>query len=537
MAQAEPVSAQPTSERSRSVKLPLGDLGRSLLGKLLLLMIVFIAVPIILYSEFRQADAEKRTLLLESVRAQGRLIAESLRPLLSREEASPLPELNAAIKPFATAQSGIKILYRPAGASGLEGFYFVASEPPVPAATLAAERDKLMQRGILERLAESCQGQLPMALRHRKSSGEEELFSSITPITTASGCWAVITTHSASEMLGTAIDQPYWRTVEVRVAAGIYVGMAVFTVVLFYTIWRGLRRFRALARDIGSGRAQGVSFVRQNNVPELAEVAEEFDRMTRALGDSAESIRRAAEDNAHAFKTPIAIMRQALEPLKRIVPEDNPRGRRAAEVIEESIDRLEGLVASARQLDQATAELLDARREEIDLSRLLERMLTAYADSLVGRGLRLESRVAPRLVVRAGEDLLETVIENVMDNAIEVSPRDSVLTVTLARDGRFARLAVMDRGPGVASENLQRIFERYVSLREETGAAQPGQPDEEILDAAPGGDEAADGEPIGPHLGIGLWIVRRNLQAVGGEVWAENRPDGGLAVIMRLPLA
>ncbi|MCH7795523.1 MAG: ATP-binding protein, partial [Proteobacteria bacterium] len=39
------------------------------------------------------------------------------------------------------------------------------------------------------------------------------------------------------------------------------------------------------------------------------------------------------------------------------------------------------------------------------------------------------------------------------------------------------------------------------------------------------------------HLGIGLWVVRRNLQAVGGEIRAENRDGGGLTVVMRLPLA
>ena len=49
-------------------------------------------------------------------------------------------------------------------------------------------------------------------------------------------------------------------------------------------------------------------------------------------------------------------------------------------------------------------------------------------------------------------------------------------------------------------------------------------------------DDAEGSAEVGPHLGIGLWIVRRNLQAIGGEVRAENRPGGGLAVIMRLPL-
>src|SRR3546814_4091175 len=76
----------------------------------------------------------------------------------------------------------------------------------------------------------------------------------------------------------------------------------------------------------------------------------------------------------------------------------------------------------------------------------------------------------------------------------------------------------LDRGPGVPHGELTRIFERYVSLRSKPKASE------------------SDGEGS-PHMGIGLWIVRRNLQAIGGSVRAENRPDGGLAMVLRFPLA
>ncbi len=49
--------------------------------------------------------------------------------------------------------------------------------------------------------------------------------------------------------------------------------------------------------------------------------------------------------------------------------------------------------------------------------------------------------------------------------------------------------------------------------------------------------EATDIRVGDAHLGIGLWVVRRNLQAIGGEIHVENRDGGGLTVVMRLPLA
>ncbi len=260
--------------------------------------------------------------------------------------------------------------------------------------------------------------------------------------------------------------------------------------------------------------------------------------MTKALEDSAKSIRLAAEDNAHAFKTPIAITRQALEPLKKLVKKNNPRGRRAIDVIEESIDRLDFLVAGARQLDQATAELLDPPRHEIELSRLVERMLEAYRESFDNHGIDLVSRIEADIVVQAGDDLLETVIENIIDNGIEISPKGSEITVELKRVEEWAELAVHDRGPGIASEGLDRIFERYVSMR----------PAPEVAEAERAGtnSDLTNGDRKVPaeesprsdlHMGIGLWIVRRNVEAIGGKAWAQNRSGGGLSVLVRLPLA
>ena len=190
-------------------------------------------------------------------------------------------------------------------------------------------------------------------------------------------------------------------------------------------------------------------------------------------------------------------------------------------MIEESIDRLDHLVASARRLDQVAAELLESPRSTVNLSDLLERMLVAYGDSFAGRRLRLTQMVAPKVVVRAGDDLLETAIENVIDNAIEASPQGGEIEVELLREEGWAGLVVRDRGPGVPDADLERIFERYVSLRRDPV----------------GGVEAADTDAGDAHLGIGLWVVRRNLQAMDGEIHVENRDGGGLTVVMRLPLA
>ena len=511
----------PRAARSSWVMAGLSGLFRSLISKFVLLLLVFVMVPVILYTEFRRADIEKQALLLESVREQGRLLAESLRPVVERDQPAPLLALPEEVKRLSRPPAGIKVLFRPAEETGAESFFFVAAEPPVAPTELEVERNRLIERGVFTNLVSSCAGELPIALRHSVPQQQGEILTSITPINTKAGCWVVVTTHAGGAFLGATIGQPYWLNLEVRVAAIIYLVMAVLVIGLFFSVGRSLMRFRSLARSISTGDEKGLRFSEQNKIPELALVAGEFDRMTAALQDSSEGIRRAAEDNAHAFKTPIAIMRQSLEPLRRIVPHENQRGQRALDVLEESVDRLDHLVACARQLDESTAELIDAPRQDIDLSRLVARMLDAYADTFMSRLVYLDTKIEPHVVVRASEDLLETMLENVIDNALSVAPEGSGITVELGKVEGRAELVIRDQGPGVPEQYLHRIFERYVSLRPK------GEQGEEVVP-----ETTAD-----VHPGIGLWIVRRNLEAIGGSVRAVNQPAGGLAVVMRLPLS
>ena len=216
---------------------------------------------------------------------------------------------------------------------------------------------------MLDQLSTTCDGELPFALRYRTPGGDDEVVTSVTPLKTPAGCWAVVTSFSALSLPGATLGRPYWASSEVRFAAAIYLAMVLLTFTTFWSIRRGLQRFAERARAIRERRTSGGSFFRaQNDVPELADVAEEFDRMVEVLAASARDIRRAAEDNAHAFKTPIAVIRQSLEPLKRAIAADNQRGLRAIGLIESSLDKLDGLVASARRLDEATADLMDMPR-------------------------------------------------------------------------------------------------------------------------------------------------------------------------------
>jgi len=498
---------------------------RSFAAKIFALVVIFFAVPLILYDQFRAADAEKNRLLLESVEVQGRLAAETLRPLVGSVDGQAMRTIAQTVQHLGDAGSNIKLLFRPQNAPSNQSFYYVASSPAVSAQYLEQERQDLLNAGVLDRLGDSCAEVRALAVRYTNPAGGQELLTSITPIQANTGCWAVITSNRTAEFLVSSLGQSYWQTDAVRFAGAIYLVMAAIITVLFVQVGLNLNRFGRLAHNLRTHREQGGSFASLNRIPELSGVAEEFDRLVAALRSSAQALRFAAQEMAHAFKTPLGIIAQSLEPLRRSVRADDVRARRALELIDRSLGRLDGLVSTARRLDETIADSINPPRERVPLSDLVEEIVGEYREAHAESRARFAADIEARLAVFGAPALLESVMQNLLDNALSFSPPGGEIVVSLRARGDVAELAVADQGPGVPTENIERIFERFVSLRASESAQKPAQGDK----------KGATDRPT--HFGLGLWIVRRNVEAMGGVVAAENRAQGGFRVVVALPLA
>jgi len=232
-----------------------------------------------------------------------------------------------------------------------------------------------------------------------------------------------------------------------------------------------------------------------------------------ALKQASLQIRQSAEEKAHSFKTPLASIRSALEPVRRTVPEDDRRARRALEIIDSALGRLFDLVVAAQRQEIGTADLIGAPRLPIDLTQLVEAVADNLAEMLDEQGVHLATELAPAVMVRAGQGMLETVVQSVLENAVSFSPRGSTIFVLLASTGRTAELTIADEGPGVDAALLPLIFDRSFSSRPRSAAVRSSD-----------------------HAGLGLWIARSTAEALGGSIAAINRPAGGLSVTIRLPL-
>jgi two-component system sensor histidine kinase ChvG len=493
-----------------------GRFSRSLRVQLVALIVIFLLLPILLYSVFASADRERQELLLEAVQNSGAIVGKALTPFLRDLKPGAFGQLPAELARFEAPRQSIKLLFKPSSIGESAGFFYVASAPEVATAEMQDERAFLARIGVLDKLAESCTGDIPMSEHVPRAGGQGSVLTSVTPVQSPAGCWGVVVALDPGA-LGQS-DKPYWMRAETRAAGIVYGAMAILAFAIFAVVWSNLRRFKSVAGAIENG----VSFEESTTVPELAAIGREFDAMVHRLTRVADIIRAAAEDNAHAFKGPIAVIRQAVELVRPAAHSNDAETGIAA--ISASLDRLDGLVQSARRIDSATAELLEMGRARIDLSSLVRAFAADYGTMIGGTLLgssgarnHLKVEAADNVMVEGRADLIETILENLVENALSFSPPGGEVLVRLRVESPGGRptavLTVADQGPGVHPDQLEAIFERYYSSR-------------------PGAEKIGGG---GNHFGIGLWLVKQHAIALNGSVIAEDRPDGGLAVTVRMP--
>lgn len=486
---------------------------RSIRVQAYVLAVILIALPLLIFTVLGNADAERHRLILNAVADTGDAIAAGMAPVLHDLHPADVATLKREMSRFAAPDRSIKILFRPARAAPAQSFYFVAIEPPISSEQAEVERQQLIGLGILPGLSQGCAARLLPGRRPSLLAGGAEALTAVTSVDGVAGCWAVVVATGERRVLGAIEPLPYWARREVRVAVAIYLLMAFLIAAIFVGVWRGLHRFRQLALSPN----EQAGFAMMTNIPELASLALAFDRMVQRMKRSADMLRQAAEDNAHAFKGPIGTIRQAIErPLRHGSP-DTVELQVFRQTVSSALDRLDGLVRSARYLDSAAAELLEPHQSRVDLSALVRAFVDSYPTARLAHQVRIETDVAEGVVVTGQTEALEVILENLVDNAISFSPDGGRLAVRLETHDGQAIISVEDDGPGIAQDRLDRIFDRYYT------------------------DRPADKPSLGytdseQHFGIGLWLVRQNTVSLGGHISAINRAPRGLRVIIALPV-
>jgi signal transduction histidine kinase len=295
--------------------------------------------------------------------------------------------------------------------------------------------------------------------------------------------------------------------------------MLVFAAIL--SVGFGLLCARMLAdriERVRAGTARIAAGDLESEVPveghdEIAGLAEDFNRMSRALGAAAEREREMEKTRrdliaavSHDLRTPLASTRALIEAVADGVAEDPQTEERYLSSARRELAHLSRLVDDLFELARIDAGVLQLTLEEASLHDMISDTISSFQPQAEIRGVRLVGEVSGGVdPVLVNPPRLQRVLHNLLSNALRHTPVDGTIALRATPQGEEVRVEVSDTGEGIAPEDLHRVFER--SFRAESSRTR-----------------RADGDP---GAGLGLTIAKGLIEAHGGTMDVESDPGRG----------
>jgi len=282
-------------------------------------------------------------------------------------------------------------------------------------------------------------------------------------------------------------------------------------IAVFLLCWlpfiRGLSRSISRLTDNTRRIAQGdfENHLPENRRDEIGQLSVSINRMAGRLSGFVTGQKRFLGDIAHELSAPVARTQFALGILEQRATEDQ---REAVEDLHEEIGQMSGLVGELLSFSKAGLDAGSAALTPVELTTLAQQAAARESTDEVNIVVAIPEPVTaiaePNLLLRA--------LSNLVRNAVRYAGADGPITISAAREGDSAVITVVDSGPGLPPDELDRVFTPFYRLdasrTRETGGA-----------------------------GLGLAIVKSCVESSGGTVQCRNRAPHGLEVEIRLKAA
>jgi signal transduction histidine kinase len=272
-------------------------------------------------------------------------------------------------------------------------------------------------------------------------------------------------------------------------------------------IARGIRGLEAAADELSSGELKARA---PTNAPrELAHVAEAFNEMATNIEALFDARRQLVAWASHDLRTPVASIQAMLEAIDdglASIDEYLP-------ALHQQTQTLALLIDDLFELARIDAGALTIELRETQLQQLVSSCVRGLEADARARHVHLESQLDEALPeVRCAPEQVQRVLFNLVTNALRHTPADGAVVVRARLRATELEVSVEDTGVGLTKEAQHRMFERFwrgdASRTRASGGA-----------------------------GLGLAIAQGFVEAQGGRIWAENRPEGGARFAFTLPIA
>lgn len=283
--------------------------------------------------------------------------------------------------------------------------------------------------------------------------------------------------------------------------------LALVALVVVVVVQRATRPVRALSERIVARPAGDLSAIDSSQAPrELLPLLDATNQVMQRLARLLAHQKRFVRDASHQLRTPLAVLKAQVQSAQR----GDVEPQAALAEIAHTVDRATGLANQMLALAKVEQLRQQGDAPATDWAPAVREVALDLAPLMVERGLEfsIETASAP---VRAHPWALRELVRNLLHNAVKQSPAGAALALRLEHDAADARLTITDQGPGIDEPLRERLFQPF--------AAQPS-----------GGELKAG-------AGLGLAICREIVDSLGGSLALNNRAGGGLAAVVRLPLA
>jgi two-component system sensor histidine kinase CpxA len=292
----------------------------------------------------------------------------------------------------------------------------------------------------------------------------------------------------------------------------LYSGLVCYILARYLT--SPIRQLRTATQKLAGGDLSARAGVPQSRRhDEMAELMRDFDLMADRLQKLVNAQRRLLTDISHELRSPLARLNVALELARQ---RSGPDAGSALQRIDREAGRLNEMIQRLLMIARLEGGDESIQASPVHLEQLIQEIARDAAFEAQNRRCEVEVIVVDHCVVTGSVSLLHSAIENVIRNAIRYTQPSTSVQVRLetghGSGGPEAVVRVTDSGPGVPEDALEKLFRPFYRI-----------------------DDARGRETGG--VGLGLAITERAVSLHGGSIRAANRPQGGLMVEIRLPLA
>ncbi len=379
--------------------------------------------------------------------------------------------------------------------TGEESWWSTAAESalPIPTHPLPAH-GSFASRPEFQR---ALRGEVATGTRHSDTLGTNLLYVAV-PVASGGTVHGAIRITYPTSVIDARVHR-YWLMLA-AIAAVVLAAASLVAIRFARSTVRPLAKLERAAASAGAGDLEARAPV--EGPPEIRSLARRFNEMVARLDELLRSQQEFVADASHELRSPLAALRLGFENLEREV---GPDSLPALELVARELERLSRAVEALLAL--ARADRSPSAPVQVAVGAVVDERIELWSPLCEERAVILVSHVEPGLTARATPGQLDSVLDNLLANALEVSSAGRTIRLSALQVDEWAEIKVSDEGPGMSSEDLSRAFDRFWR---------------------------ASGESEGS--GLGLAIVRRLVTADGGEVELRPGTMGGIDAVVRLRL-